>query len=186
MWGKDVLAQVWWLKSRSLPLLSLVTDASMVRERCWLFEREATQQIDQQIEKTLHSWHNNCTFTPHTFMTRNSSQPPDILHRWAWTAWHKNKERNGWFLMMSGSTNSCKEWFVLQALQMSCFCHKYSTSGEESGDYWAFSWFYRVSCLGSEQTNEIALCHRSIACLPLKLHYVIEALLACHWNGTMS
>ena len=46
-----LLAQVWWLKSGSLPLLSIATDASMVRERCWLLEGRATQQIKQQIEK---------------------------------------------------------------------------------------------------------------------------------------
>ena len=45
-----VLAQGYWLKSGSLPLLSLVMDALMVRECCWWFEGKATQQIDQQIE----------------------------------------------------------------------------------------------------------------------------------------
>ena len=45
-----VLAQVWWLKSGSLPLLSLATDAVMIGEGCWLLEGKATQQIKQQIE----------------------------------------------------------------------------------------------------------------------------------------
>ena len=31
-------------------------------------------KIEQQIEKRLHSWHNNYTFAGHTFMTRNSNQ----------------------------------------------------------------------------------------------------------------
>ena len=51
-----VLAQVWWLKSGSLPPLSLATDASMVRKHCWLLEGKATQQIEQQIENRS----NNC------------------------------------------------------------------------------------------------------------------------------
>ena len=45
-----VLAQVWRLKLENLLLLSLATDASMVRERCWLLEGTGTQQIEQQIE----------------------------------------------------------------------------------------------------------------------------------------
>ena len=45
-----VLAQVWRLKSGSLLLISLVTDASIVNEHCWLCEGKATQQIKQQIE----------------------------------------------------------------------------------------------------------------------------------------
>ena len=44
------LAQSWRLKSGSLQLLSLVTDASMVREHCWLLQGKATWQIDQQTE----------------------------------------------------------------------------------------------------------------------------------------
>ena len=45
-----VLAQAWRMRSGSLPLFSLATDALMIRERCWLLERKATQQIEQQMQ----------------------------------------------------------------------------------------------------------------------------------------
>ena len=53
MMSPAILARVWRIKSGSLPLLSLMTDALMVREHCWLLEGKATQQIKQQIEKGL-------------------------------------------------------------------------------------------------------------------------------------
>ena len=46
----QTIAQGWQLKSESLLLLSLETDTSMVRERCWLLHGKATQQIKQQTE----------------------------------------------------------------------------------------------------------------------------------------
>ena len=38
------------MKSGSLLLLSLASDASMVRERCWVLEGKATPQIEQETE----------------------------------------------------------------------------------------------------------------------------------------
>ena len=45
-----VLVKVEERNQGSLLLLSLVTDASMVRKRCWLLEGKATQPVEQQAE----------------------------------------------------------------------------------------------------------------------------------------
>ena len=76
---KDVtscFSQCWGQKSGSLPLLSLATDALIVRKCCWLLEGKATQPIKQQEENRS----DNCilginySFIEHTFVTRNSNQ----------------------------------------------------------------------------------------------------------------
>ena len=83
-----ILAQVWWLKSGSLPLLSLATDASMVRERYWLLQGEATQQNKQKIENKS----DNCILSTIIMCSLDTPswqeiqiKPPDVLHRGAWT-----------------------------------------------------------------------------------------------------
>ena len=56
VWAKDVasrFSQGWGQKWGSLLLLSLVTDASMVRKHCWLLEGKVTQPIEQQAQKSL-------------------------------------------------------------------------------------------------------------------------------------
>ena len=69
-------SQGWGQKWGSLPLLSLVTDASMVRKRCRLLEGKTTQPIKQQAENRSDNCilGNNYSFTGHAFVTRNSNQ----------------------------------------------------------------------------------------------------------------
>ena len=83
VWGKNVsccISSSLTTEIRSLPLLSLVTDASMVRERCSLVEGKSTQQIEQQIEKRI----DNCI--PGTIIIRWLDTPswqeiPDVVHQ---------------------------------------------------------------------------------------------------------
>ena len=79
VWMKNVassFSQGWGQKWGSLPLLSLATDALMVRKCCWLLEGKTTQSIEQQAENKS----DNCilginySFVGHTFVTRNSNQ----------------------------------------------------------------------------------------------------------------
>ena len=83
VWLKDVancFGQSWRQKWGSLPLLSLVTDASMVMKRCWLLEGKATQLIKQQAEIVA-------------FLAIIQIKPPDVLCRGAWTAGHETTQR---------------------------------------------------------------------------------------------
>ena len=85
-------SQGWGQKWGSLPLLSLGTNASMVRKCCWLLEGKATQPIKQQAENRSDNCilGNNYLFTGHSFMTRNSNQttrrfPLKGVYDWAET-----------------------------------------------------------------------------------------------------
>ena len=83
VWLKDVancFGQSWRQKWGSLPLLSLVTDVSMVTKRCWLLEGKATQLIKQQAEIVA-------------FLAIIQIKPPDVLRRGAWTAGHETTQR---------------------------------------------------------------------------------------------
>ena len=68
---------------RKFALLSLATDASMVRKPCQPLEGKATQPIKQQAEKGI-----IICLPDHAFMTRNSNQttrrsPPRGVDGWA-------------------------------------------------------------------------------------------------------
>ena len=93
VWVKDIascFSQGWGQKWGSLLLLSLVTDASMVRKRCQLLEVKATQPIEQQAGNRSDNCilGNNYSFARHTFVARNSNQttrffPPGGMDGWA-------------------------------------------------------------------------------------------------------
>ena len=79
VWVKDIascFSQGWGQKWGSLLLLSLATDASMVRKCFQLLEVKATQPIEQQAGNRSDNCilGNNYSFARHTFVARNSNQ----------------------------------------------------------------------------------------------------------------
>ena len=91
-------SQGWGQKIGSLLLLSLATDPSMVRKRCWLLEGKVTQPIEQQAENRSDNCilDTNYLFAGVAFVTRNSNQttrrsPPGGVDGWAWDYWNPEK-----------------------------------------------------------------------------------------------
>ena len=79
-------SQGWGQKWGSLPLLSLVTDDSMVRKCCWLLEGKATQPIEQQAENRS----DNCILAifihlPDTPLWQEIQIKPQDVLRQGWT-----------------------------------------------------------------------------------------------------
>ena len=69
-------SQGWGQKIGSLLLLSLATDPSMVRKRCWLLEGKVTQPIEQQAENRSDNCilDTNYLFAGVAFVTKNSNE----------------------------------------------------------------------------------------------------------------
>ena len=86
-----VLVQGWGQKLGSLLLLSLATDASMVRNVADCFEGKAAQPAGQQAENRSDNCilGNNYSFPEHAFVTRIQIKRPDVLRQGAWMAGHE-------------------------------------------------------------------------------------------------
>ena len=84
---------------RNLLLLSLATDASIVRECCWLLEGKATQQIEQQTESRsdncIRGSISICSLDTHSWQ-EIQIKPPDVLRWGVWMAGYQTRLVSAW------------------------------------------------------------------------------------------